>query len=254
MRLRVLGCSGGIGPGLKTTALLLDRDLLLDAGSGLADLTPDEMARVRHVFITHAHLDHIAFLPLLLDHVFDQITEPIIIHGLPETLLALRQHVFNSVVWPDFSVLPSPDQPAIRYAPMAVGETIELGGRVIDLLPAAHILPTAGYRVEHAGKALAFSGDTTENDALWKALNDHRRLDTLLVEVSYPNARMEMCRIAKHYCPALLARDLTKLRHAAHVYVTHQKPGEEEVILRECRAAISTHRIEPLMHGQVLDF
>ena len=39
MKLRVLGCSGGIGPGLRTTALMIDNDVLIDCGSGVGDHT-----------------------------------------------------------------------------------------------------------------------------------------------------------------------------------------------------------------------
>ena len=70
MRLRVLGCSGGIGPGLRTTSYLLDDTILIDAGTGVGDLTMEEMCGVRHVFLTHSHLDHVAGLPLLIATVF----------------------------------------------------------------------------------------------------------------------------------------------------------------------------------------
>ena len=70
MRVRVLGCGGGIGGRLmRTTSLLVDHDILIDAGTGLSDLPLDELAAIDHVFITHSHLDHIAALPLMVDAV-----------------------------------------------------------------------------------------------------------------------------------------------------------------------------------------
>ncbi|MCG6872632.1 MAG: MBL fold metallo-hydrolase, partial [Gammaproteobacteria bacterium] len=70
MKLRVLGCSGGVGPGLRTTSFLVDEDILIDAGSGVGDLTQAEQEAIRHIFITHTHMDHCAFLPLLADNLF----------------------------------------------------------------------------------------------------------------------------------------------------------------------------------------
>ena len=67
MRIRILGCSGGIGAGSRTSAMLIDDDVLLDAGTGIGDLELDDLHAIRHVFLTHAHLDHIAGLPMLID-------------------------------------------------------------------------------------------------------------------------------------------------------------------------------------------
>ena len=45
MRLRVLGCSGGIGGRhLRTTSFLVDSDVLLDAGTGVGDLSLAELS------------------------------------------------------------------------------------------------------------------------------------------------------------------------------------------------------------------
>ncbi|HHO60058.1 MAG TPA: 3',5'-cyclic-nucleotide phosphodiesterase, partial [Thiotrichales bacterium] len=60
MKVRVLGCSGGICQSVATTSFLVDDDILIDAGTGVGDLTLAEMAAIRTVFITHSHLDHIA--------------------------------------------------------------------------------------------------------------------------------------------------------------------------------------------------
>ena len=63
MKVRVLGCSGGIGGNsLRTTCLAVDDDILIDAGTGAGDLSLEELTRIDHIFITHSHLDHIACL------------------------------------------------------------------------------------------------------------------------------------------------------------------------------------------------
>ena len=67
MKLRILGCSGGIGGSLRTTSMLLDHDVLIDAGTGVGDLSLEEMSAIDHVFLTHSHLDHIVFIPFMLD-------------------------------------------------------------------------------------------------------------------------------------------------------------------------------------------
>lgn len=251
MRVQVLGCSGGIGAGLRTTSLLLDDDILIDAGTGAGDLDLSVMAGIRHIFLTHSHLDHIAGLPLLLDSVFDRLREPVTVHALPETIAALREHIFNWVVWPDFTQLPGNGHAVLRYVEMHAGETKAIDGRSIEMITVNHAVPAVGYRLAAGPFSLAFSGDTTTNDTLWSALNAHDSLDLLIVEAAFPDRDLNLGRMARHYTPGLLAEDLAKLRHGPRIFVTHPKPGAEAEILAECRSAIPGRPIEPLTPGQV---
>src|SRR3569623_1984392 len=197
------------------------------------------MAKVRHVFVTHSHLDHVAFIPLLVDSVFELSHEPLIIHGLPETLRALKQHIFNCVIWPDINIMLSLQRPVMVYAPMQPGEVIALDWRCLEMIPVAHAVPSVVYRIACAGGALAFSGDTTTNNSFWAGHTAHARLDILIVETAFANAALAISRLAKHYCQALLAEDLGKLRHRPQLYIPHNTPGEEDVIFAECQAALA---------------
>ena len=253
MKLRVLGCSGGVGNALRTTSLLIDDDILIDAGSGVGELSLEELRKIRHVFLTHSHLDHFSFLPLLVDSIFPSISEAVVVHAQPVTLEALKTHVFNWTIWPDFSQLPTPASPVMRYAPLRPGEIMELGGRCIEMIEVEHIVPGVGYRVECASGAFAFSGDTSTNDNLWQVLNARGRLDLLLVEAAFSNADEDLSHKAGHYTPRLLAADLKKLAHSPAIHISHTKPGQEELILRECREAIRDREIHSLHSGQVFE-
>lgn len=254
MRIRVLGCSGGIGEGLDTTCLLVDERILIDAGTGIGSLPLSALRRIRHVFVTHSHLDHIAGIPLLVDTIFDALDEPLTVHARAETIEALRSHVFNNVIWPDFSAIPSREQPVLRFEAMAPGERCQVGDCSVELVPVNHVVPGAGYRVQCDGGAFAFSGDTTTNDTFWAALNAHDRLDLLIVEAAFPDRDLELCRLAHHYCPSLLADDLAKLHHRPQVYITHLKPGDEDEIVGQCRAGIRDLEIRQLFGGEIFEF
>ena len=247
MNVRALGCSGGIGGELRTSCFRIDSDLLLDAGTGLGNLTLDEMRAIRHVFLTHSHLDHLAGLPLMLDSIFGDIDSPLVLHARPETLDALREHVFNWVIWPDFSRLPNPEQPVLRFESMTPGETLELDGRRIRMIDVNHTVPGVAYCVESStGKRFAYSGDTMNNDSLWEALNAVERLDVLVVECAFGNQDEALSRMAGHYCPRTLAEDLKKLRHGPDIYVTHLKPGAEERIFSELCSLVPDRRLHRL--------
>lgn len=249
MELQVLGCSGGVGNGLRTTTLMVNHDILIDAGTGVGDLTLEQMAGLRHIFLTHSHLDHIASIPLLVDSVFEHLHEPITIHAQQATIDALRTHIFNNVIWPDFAALPHPDRPVLRYQPMQHGESRQLGEIHFEMVPVNHAVPGVGYIVRNSAQVFAFSGDTTTNDTFWTRLNQLERLDMLIVEAAFPDRDIDICRRAGHYCPSLLGKDIAKLHHRPEIYISHNKPGDEDEIFTECSRIITTHHINRLSAG-----
>jgi len=250
MKLRVLGCSGGIGVGLRTTSLLIDDDVLIDAGSGVGDLTLTEMRKIRHIFLTHSHMDHFTFLPLLVDSIFDTTKDPIVVHGQAQTIEALQKHIFNWVIWPDFAKLPTPDKPVMRYEIIQANQTYELLGRVFETITVNHIIPCIGYRVSSASGSFAFSGDSTTQDHFWEMLNRRDSLDLLIVEAAFPDSERELSIKAGHYTPSLLGADIAKLRHYPKIYISHTKPGQEELIVKECQEAFCGREVFRLFGGE----
>jgi ribonuclease BN (tRNA processing enzyme) len=261
--IRVLGCSGSIAARAHTTAFLLDDDILIDAGSGVGELRLDELARIDHVLVSHSHLDHVLGIPLLADSVMKlrmgpnglSDLRPIHVHALPETLEALRQHIFNGVIWPDFTRLPSAARPILVFHELVVGQTLSFparGGMVdrqVHVLPAAHTVPAVGYAVETPQGWWVFTGDTGPNPALWQALAG-RRIAQLVIETAFGNDDAHLAHISGHLSPQSLATELTQLDGEVNVYITHPKPGEVPSVLSQIRALDSRHLIEPLREGQ----
>ncbi len=234
MKLRVLGCSGGIGSALRTTSFLLDDDILIDAGTGVGDLCLEELRDIRHIFLTHSHLDHIAGLPLLVDTLLGFADQPLTVYGLPETLNIIQTHIFNWKIWPDFAELPDKKQPSMQYQSLDIGSELKIGGRTITMLPASHTVPAAGYCMTSESGSIAFSGDTSTNDSLWRALNQIKDLKCLLVECAFANKDRYLAEKAMHYCPETLANDIAKLKISPQIVISHLKPGNEALIMQEC--------------------
>jgi ribonuclease BN (tRNA processing enzyme) len=252
MKVNVLGCSGGISEGLKTTSLLINDSILVDAGTGIADLPLESLQKIRTIFVTHSHLDHICGIPLLVDTIFDHLlNNPITVYGRPETIKALRNHIFNNVIWPDFTKIPTADNPVLKLEEVDMESRISVDDTDFELLPVNHIIPACGYRVTNGSGIIAFSGDTTTNDSFWNALNSGPAPKLLIVEAAFPNSDIEICRLAYHYCASLLAEDIRKLKHKPEIYLTHLKPGSEKKIIDECREAIDGHELKQLVGGEV---
>jgi len=254
MKLRILGCSGGIGGDLRTTSMILDHDVVIDAGTGMGDLSGTQLAQIDHVFVTHAHLDHVTSLPFLLDTVSSFRERPVTLYATHETLDILRTHLFNWRLWPDFSVIPDPDHPALRYRPMEVGETVAIDGRYITALPAEHVVPAVGYRLDSGAASLVYTGDTTTNDALWAEVNRIANLRYLIIETALSDRERDLAVVSKHLCPALLADELSKLTLAPEVYISHLKPREAELIMDEISARVTDRCPRMLCNNQVFEF
>lgn len=255
VKLKVLGCSGGIGGRhLRTTSLLVDHDLLIDAGTGVAELSVAELVAIDHVFLTHAHLDHIAALPLMIDTVADRRKAPLTVYGTEPVLEALSRHLFNGVLWPDFTRIPSPDAAVLRYRPIAIGELVEIGGRTLSALPVRHSVPAVGYRLDSGQGSVVFSGDTGSCDAFWHAVNGIANLRGLIVECAFPDSEEALARLAGHLCPSMLAAELDKLERDCEIYVTHLKPGQVEVTIGEIERCLGDYRVRLLENNLILEF
>jgi len=254
MRIRVLGCSGGIGAGARTSAMLVDNDVLIDAGTGIGDLQLADLDSIRHVFLTHAHLDHIAGLPMLADRIFeDSLETPLTVYGREETLRALQDHLFNDVIWPDFARLPAPENPMLRYSVCSPGDTVRIGHRDFHAVDVMHSVPALGYTVKNSGGAFAVSGDTRTNRTLWPVLNACDDLRVLVIEVSFPDEMSDLALESGHYTPQTLLADLEQLRHSPEIWLTGMKPGEEGRILEQVRRAAPGKAIHMLSAGTVLN-
>ena len=253
MRIRVLGCSGGIGAGARTSALLIDNDVLIDAGTGIGDLELADIDSIRHVFLTHSHLDHIAGLPMLVDRLFDADRPvPVTVYAREETLRAVQDHLFNGVIWPDFARLPSPEKPMLRYCVCSPGDTITIGHRDFYAIDVMHAVPTLGFTVQNSGGVFAVSGDTKTNETLWPVLNACIELKVLVIEVSFPDEMEAVAELAGHYTPKTLTEDLKRLRHSPEIWLTGMKPGEEERIYEQVMRAAPDKNIRMLSLGTVL--
>ena len=255
MKVRILGCSGGIGGRhLRTTSMLVDHDILIDAGTGVADLSLAELAMIDHVFITHSHLDHIASLPMMIDSVADMRDKPVTVYATDATIEILRNHIFNWAIWPDFSEISIGKAAVMQYKMIRVGQKIALGERTITALPAVHTVPAVGYHLDSGAASLVFTGDTTVNDVFWPIINQIANLRYLIVETAFSNQEMRLAIMSKHLCPSMLGDELAKLSRNAKIYISHLKPGQIELIMGEIEDCAGDFKPRMLQNNQVFEF
>ena len=238
--LKVLGCHGGQLRGHRTTSFLLDGVLALDAGTLCQTLTLEEVLKIDHIVLTHAHFDHIKDIPLLADLLTGRRDEPVVVHGSPDCIKTLQEHVFNEKLWPDFTTIPTREHPVLRLEPFEIGKPLTLGAFTLHPVEVSHPVESVGYIIEKGKSIIAMSGDTGPTDALWTALRGTRDLQALLLETSFPNALQRLAEQSGHFTPQSMSDELTGKfgkRNGLPVYLYHLKPAFTRQLYREVEAA-----------------
>lgn len=256
MRVQILGCSGGIGGrSIRTTCLLVDDDILIDAGTGSAELSLKALTKIDHVFITHSHLDHLANLPFILDSVGDKRHKPLTMHATKETQTIIQNHIFNWLIWPDFSQIPSVEKPYLQFNTIKLGEPTQVGpNRTITAIPANHAVPAVGYHLDSGEGSLVFTGDTTVCPELWKTVNRIENLKTLIIEAAFPDEERDLAILSKHLCPSMLAEELKYFTQYPEIFITHAKPGLFKHIGETIAKFTGPHKPKMLRNKQVFEF
>ena len=238
MKIQVLGASGSVGRGRNTAAFLIDEFLLLDAGTVSRLLTRKAQSKISHILLSHAHLDHIKSIPFLIDNIsLKSQKKSITIYSGREVIQDLRKHIFNNRIWPDFSVIPSPEKGLLRYQSVTTRGFFSIRDFRIHARRVDHTVPAYGYLIENRnGHCLMYSGDSGPTEKLWQAMKG-KQVKALIIEVSFPNALRKLALISGHLTPALLKQEINKMPVLPDkLYITHTKKGYRKAILRELQS------------------
>ncbi|HDZ62567.1 MAG TPA: 3',5'-cyclic-nucleotide phosphodiesterase [Nitrospirae bacterium] len=238
MKLQVLGCSGSGLPNHNPPAFLINKNLLLDGGTISSVLDERAQSRIRHILITHAHLDHTREIPSFADNMFLRNGKHnISLVGVKDVLQPIKKNMFNNIVWPDFTSIPSPAKPVIKLKTIKTGINYKVGDYKIIAERTNHSIPSTGFIIKGPfGKKLLYTGDTGPTVNLWQRANKagYINIDGAVIEVTFPNRMRDAALRTGHLTPALLSDELKKLeRPPLRIFITHTKPQFLKTISRE---------------------
>jgi cAMP phosphodiesterase len=253
MKIHVLGCAGAEMPNHNMAGFLIDNTVLLDAGTiGLA-LDFEEQMAIQDIFITHSHLDHVKAIPFFADNIVTQNERHVVsLYSSEEIIEILRNNLFNNLVWPDFSLIPTSAEPVIRFRSMEDGKPVRLKKHQVTSYKVRHTTPAVGFLVESdQGKRLLYTGDTGPAEDIWEACENYT-LDAVIVEVSLPNRMNDIAVQTGHLTPELLAGEMAKMeKMPLHFFVSHTKPYYMAEIRNEL-GRIGVNNIEIMQDDQVI--
>lgn len=244
MNIQVLGCSGGLSGDNKngSTCIQLRSDIVIDAGTGLNRLSLVQMRQVRHVFLTHSHMDHIAALPTFLSNQYDSEHLPVTVYALPHTLAKLRDNIFNGDIWPELSSMTEGAGAILKFEEIQPGHCVNIDDMSIKAFEVEHSVPTVGYSVKNNSQHFVFCADTIVGSVLTQQLDALGDIDTLMLECAFPDELMDVAQKTKHMTPSLLQEALASLKQQPkELWITHLKPSYEAQ-LRELLTKTPPHK------------
>ena len=228
--------------------------ILVDTGAAASVLSIEEQCRIRHVLLSHAHLDHVNGLPFLAENIFEGIDAPVAVHASAATVNALRTHLFNGVLWPDFSRIPA-SSPVLRWEEMQPNCEFQLGPLRVLPIPMTHPGGSLGFLLSGDDGDVAISGDTGPTERFWREVaRSWSALRALFVECSFPDRLAALAVETGHLCPKLLRAELAKLPsddRPIHVYAIKDRSRRET--LRDLQA-LDDPRLTLGEPGESLEF
>jgi len=259
MELRILGSFGGDSPSCRMTSFLIGGTVAVDAGAITRALTIEEQRAIRHVVITHTHMDHTSSLPFLIENIFGSATEPVSIYCTRSVLGAVRRHLFNNDTWPDFSRIPNHLYPSVRFEVIEPGvpfviEGVPGGNLEVTAIMVNHIVPTCGLLLRQGPSSVIFTSDTGPTEHIWEVANATEDLAAVITECSFPNRLQAVADVSLHLTPQTLATELAKLTRDCAVYLYHFKPPYVDDLRRELAATDLPHPVEELVQDRTYSF
>jgi ribonuclease BN (tRNA processing enzyme) len=237
------------------TTFLVNDTIAIDAGSMGFALSVTQLEQVGHVIVTHSHLDHVASLPIAIAEVFPRLKRPMRVYGTPEVLGAIRSHLLNGTIWPDFSQIKmiGTEQMAIEFVAIHPDQTFEIDGLKFTPVLVNHEVQTIGLVVEAPDATVAFTSDTCRTDGIWAAASKRPTLRAVFVDCSFPDEMEELAIQSGHLTPKLVAAEAAKLTRPATIICVHIKPGNRDAVLTQLKSH-HPRKIIPVDIGKVYKF
>jgi cAMP phosphodiesterase len=234
---------------------LVNDVMMLDAGTITAVLGIKAQSRITDVLISHTHLDHIKSVLFLADNIVGRVKKPVKIRAIPEVIEAIRKHLMNDIIWPDFTKIPTEKNPVLAYAPMPVGRMVSIAGLKVKAIPMNHPVPAVGFHVSNGKSSFIYSADTGPNEGLWKEAAKAKNLSAIIVDTSFPNSLDGIATLSGHFTPAQLHQDLTKARidKGVPIYIYHVKPVHNKKVIDELKG-LGRKNVKILQEGKTYHF
>ena len=233
MIVKVIGGHGGVAPGFQTTSYLIDDKLLIDAGSCAFGMAIEKQILIDHILISHSHLDHIKDLAFLADNCFGLKDKPFEVYTNSTIIKSIKTHLFNDIIWPDFSKLPNEKKPTVRFNEISSSKSLSIGNYEILSIPVNHPGNAMGFIVSDKESSILFTQDTGPTDKIWEYAHENKKIKAIFTESSFPNSLQQLADDSQHLTANTLKKEIEKMPKQIPIFIGHLKPNYQNEICKE---------------------
>jgi len=234
MHIKILGCYGNSVGHFRTTSYLINESLLLDAGTVTEPLDDKQLKRIKHILISHTHLDHIKDLVFLVDELVMMGEFNIELISVKQVLEIISDNLFNNRLWPDFTVIPSEKNAIIKLREIGLEQYTEINGITVKPVLTTHTVYTVGYVIKEGDSGFMFTSDTGPTKRFWEVAQAEKGIEFIIADVSFPNRLEALAMISGHMTLSMLLDHLDRYGlNEMPIYINHIKPIFFEEISNE---------------------
>jgi phosphoribosyl 1,2-cyclic phosphodiesterase len=227
--------------------------VLCDLGSGartfgnrvLAEHGPGR-PQTFHVFMSHAHWDHIMGFPFFMPAYIPG--NRILIHGAHDGLAEAFRRQHGAPSFPvDFAQLGA----SVEFVRLEAGRPYDIAGLRVTLKRQRHGGDSYGYRFERGGKTIVYSTDSehklddpAETDAF---VDFFREADLVIFDAQYSLADAISVKADWGHSSNIVGVELCQLARAKHLCLYHHEPMLDDEMLATMLQ--ETRRLEEITRG-----
>jgi cAMP phosphodiesterase len=177
----------------------------------------------------------------LIENSFDPKRKPLVLRSTQAILDDVHNHLFNDILWPDFSKIfvdPQRSKTLMRFEKLYQG--FEIDKVKVSFETVNHPVNAVGYILDDGNKQIVFTGDTGPTHAIWAAANECPNLAAVFTEISFPSRMDGLARASGHFTPKQLLEELDKINNKdIPIFIAHFKPFFFEELMDEFHRTVS---------------
>lgn len=253
MRVEVLGCYGNVIGDYRASGFLINDNVLLDAGTVTEVLDDERLKKIKHVLISHTHIDHVKGLFPLVDELVMLGNYSFEIISTADIIKNITDNLFNDIIWPDFTAIPSERKAVMKLREIEIDIPSYIGNLSIQPVPVSHTVTCVGYMVKENVTGFLYTADTGLTERFWELAKEESGIKLIIADVSFPNRLEKLALKSGHMTLSMLVHCLERFGlRTMKVFITHMKPIFLKEILSDL-AQLDSPRVKALQQGNIFN-
>ena len=148
------------------------------------------------------------------------------------------------------------EEKSLQYKELKLNTKYKIGeNEFIEAFKTDHTVPSCGYVYEKNSNSILITADTYSLDSMIEEVEKNKKINSIVVECSFPSRMENLAKESKHLTPKILFEELLNLKSGdVQLYINHIKPTFINEIMSEIEEYRGKWEPEILRDGEILKF